>query len=187
MGVFGSSQEHDLLVFKLPLSKSILVNHTTAEHCAGREFLAYLKQGKAIQSIIITRASELATVILRQNGSRSFIRCDENFAIGDLYCRDQELKIRDSSRCSERGAEIKKERGGVDLEGVSSLAAHELEGALQDGARVPERPPAASVGDGNVQQLGRRGRRLRHGWSGRGQIRTRRDGAGSKIGEGSTF
>lgn len=46
---------------------------------------------------------------------------------------------------------------------MASLAAHELEGALQDGARVPERPPAAAVGDGNVEQLGRR--RLRHDWA----------------------
>jgi hypothetical protein len=76
----------------------------------------------------------------------------------------------------------------MDLEGVASLAAHELEGALQHGARVPERPPAAAVGDGNVEQLRRRGRRLRHGWSGRIRRRRRRpprdDGAGSKIGEG---
>ena len=63
------------------------------------------------------------------------------------------------------------ERGWwADLEGVARLAAHELEGALQHGARVPERPAAPAVGDGNVEQLGRRGgRRVRHGWVGQGR------------------
>jgi hypothetical protein len=53
----------------------------------------------------------------------------------------------------------------MDLEGMARLASHEMKGALQHGARVPERPAAPAVGDGNVEQLGRRRPRrhlLRH-------------------------
>jgi len=49
----------------------------------------------------------------------------------------------------------------MDLEGMARLASHEMQGALQHGARVPERPAAPAVGDGNVEQLGRRRRRRR--------------------------
>jgi hypothetical protein len=57
-----------------------------------------------------------------------------------------------------------KRKGGErsDLEGMSRLAAHEMQGALQHGARVPERPGGPGVGDGNVEHLGRRRRVLRH-------------------------
>jgi len=47
------------------------------------------------------------------------------------------------------------------LEGMARLASHEMQRALQHGARVPEGPPAPAVGDGNVEQLGRRRRRWR--------------------------
>jgi hypothetical protein len=43
---------------------------------------------------------------------------------------------------------------------MARLASHEMQGALQHGARVPERPAAPAVGDGNVEQLGRRRRCL---------------------------
>lgn len=44
---------------------------------------------------------------------------------------------------------------------MSRLASHEMQRALQHGARVPERPPAPAVGDGNVEKLRRRRRRWR--------------------------
>uniref|UniRef100_A0A0E0CT56 Uncharacterized protein n=1 Tax=Oryza meridionalis TaxID=40149 RepID=A0A0E0CT56_9ORYZ len=43
---------------------------------------------------------------------------------------------------------------------MASLASHELEGALKHGARVAEGAASGGVGDGNVEELGRRRRRL---------------------------
>jgi hypothetical protein len=44
---------------------------------------------------------------------------------------------------------------------MASLASHELEGALKHGARVAEGAASGGVGDGNVEELGRRRRRRR--------------------------
>jgi hypothetical protein len=69
---------------------------------------------------------------------------------------------------------------------MSRLAAHEMQGALQHGARVPERPGGPGVGDGNVEHLGRRRRRrvIRHFPHLRTRERIKRRRAGGRADQG---